>query len=37
MIGRKLELFGGDAMIPSGYLAPAIKTAKFNFTGSTDH
>lgn len=37
LISRERKLFGGDSSIPSGYLAPSIKTGKFNFTGSTDH
>jgi len=37
LIGRKTELFSTDVTLPEGYVVPAIKTAKFNFTGSTDH
>jgi len=37
LIGCKTELFSTDVSLPEGYVVPAIKTAKFNFTGSTDH
>ena len=37
LIGRKTELFSTDVTLPEGYVVPAIKTDKFNFTGSTDH
>jgi PmbA protein len=37
LISRTRQLYGSDYSIPSGYMAPAIKTAKFNFTGSTSH
>ena len=37
LIGCKTELFSTDVTLPEGYVVPAIKTAKFNFTGSTDH
>lgn len=37
LIGKETELFGGDAAVPGGYVVPAVKTARFNFTGTTEH
>jgi predicted Zn-dependent protease len=37
LISSKRKLYGGNSNIPSGYMVPAIKVGKFNFTGATDH